>query len=95
MIFKYSYQVSYHKTLRHQKYWRTLINITAVQRNSIMLSCLNFFVEYRKNSKKNHQENQDYVTEGVHQDPDHPSTFMKMIKGRANANATANDERHQ
>ena len=37
----------------------------------------------------------DYLAEDTHQEPDHPSTFMKMIKGRANAISTANDERRQ
>jgi hypothetical protein len=30
-----------------------------------------------------------------HQYPDHPITFMKMIKGRKNAMSAANDERLQ
>jgi hypothetical protein len=30
-----------------------------------------------------------------HQMPDHPSTFVKMIKGRENATSTANYERRQ
>jgi hypothetical protein len=30
-----------------------------------------------------------------HQMPDHPSTFMKMINGRASAMSAANNERRQ
>ena len=50
------------------------------------------FEQYKGNAKKDYQES---VAEGVHQDPDHPSSFMKMIKGRENAIATANDKRRQ
>ena len=53
------------------------------------------FEEYRNNDKKDYEENQGYLAEHTHQEPDHPSTFMKMIMGRANAIATANDERRQ
>ena len=49
--------------------------------------------EYRINVKKDYEENHDYLAEGVHQEPDHPSAFRKMSKGRANAISTANDER--
>jgi hypothetical protein len=38
---------------------------------------------YRKNAKKEFEENQNYVgDEEFHQEPDHPSTFMKMVKER-------------
>ena len=53
------------------------------------------FEEYRNNAKKDYEENHDSLSGYTHQESDHPSTFMKMIKGRANAIATANDERRQ
>ena len=53
------------------------------------------FEEYRKNAKKDHDVDPDYLAEDGHPEPDHPSTFMKMIKSRANAIANANDERRQ
>jgi hypothetical protein len=53
------------------------------------------FEEYRNNAKDYFEDTQDYIAEGVSQEPNHPNTFMKMIKGRANEIATASDERHQ
>jgi hypothetical protein len=47
------------------------------------------------NDKKESEENQDYLAEELHQEPDHPSTFMNMIKGRTHAISAANDERRQ
>jgi hypothetical protein len=41
------------------------------------------FEEYRNNDKKEFEENQNYIgDEEFHQEPDHPSTFMKMVKER-------------
>jgi hypothetical protein len=34
------------------------------------------FDEYRNNDKKEFEENQNYVGEEFHQEPDHPSTFI-------------------
>jgi hypothetical protein len=53
------------------------------------------FERFSNNYKKDCEENQGYLVEHTHQEPDHASTFMKMIKERANAIATANDETHQ
>ena len=53
------------------------------------------FEEYRKNAKKEYEENFDALAGHAHHEPDHPSTFMKMIKGRTNATSAANDERRQ
>jgi hypothetical protein len=51
---------------------------------------------YRKNSKKKFEENQNYVgDEEFHQEPDHPSTFMKMVKERTRIMSAVNDERRQ
>jgi hypothetical protein len=47
------------------------------------------------NSKKEFEENQNYIGEEFHQGPDHPSTFMKMVKERTRAMSAANDERSQ
>jgi hypothetical protein len=38
------------------------------------------FKRYRNNAKKEFKENQNYIGEEYHQEPDHPSTFMKMVK---------------
>jgi hypothetical protein len=41
------------------------------------------FERYRNNAKKVFEENQNHVgDEEFHQEPDHPSTFMKMVKER-------------
>jgi hypothetical protein len=40
------------------------------------------FEGYRNNAKKELQENQNYVSEKFHQEPNHPSSFMKMVKER-------------
>jgi hypothetical protein len=53
------------------------------------------FEGYRNSAKKEFEEQQDYLATDEYQEPDYPSTFMKMIKGRANALSTANDERCQ
>jgi hypothetical protein len=38
---------------------------------------------YRNNAKKEFKENQNYVGENFHQEPDYPSTFMRMVKERS------------
>jgi hypothetical protein len=54
------------------------------------------FEGYKKNDKKEFEENQNYVgDEEFHQEPDHPRTFMKMIKERTRAMSAINDERRQ
>jgi hypothetical protein len=54
------------------------------------------FEGYRKNAKKEFEENQNYVgDEEFHQEPDHPSTFMKMVKERTRTMSAVNDERRQ
>jgi hypothetical protein len=49
----------------------------------------------RNNAKKEFEENQNYVGEEFHQELDHPSTFMKMVKKRTRTMSVVNDERHQ
>jgi hypothetical protein len=52
------------------------------------------FKGYRNNLKKEFEENQNYVgDEEFHQEPDHPSTFMKMVKERTRTMSAVNDER--
>jgi hypothetical protein len=51
------------------------------------------FEGYRNNAKKEFEENQNYVGEEFHQEPDHPSTFMKMVKERTRTTSALNDER--
>jgi hypothetical protein len=54
------------------------------------------FEGYRNNAKKEFEENQNHVgDEEFHQEPDHPSTFMKMIKERIRKMSAVNDERRQ
>jgi hypothetical protein len=51
------------------------------------------FEGYRNNDKKEFEENQNYICdEEFHQEPDHPSTFMKMVKERTRAMSAVNDE---
>jgi hypothetical protein len=53
------------------------------------------FEGYRNDVKKSYEEEQYPSGIEEHQLPDHPSTFMKMIKGRSQALSAANDERRQ
>jgi hypothetical protein len=54
------------------------------------------FEGYRNNAKKEFEENQNYVgDEEFHQEPDNPSTFMKIIKERTRTMSAVNDERRQ
>jgi hypothetical protein len=53
------------------------------------------FEGYRNNAKKEAEENQNYVGEEFHREPDYPSTFMKMVKERTRTISPANDERRQ
>jgi hypothetical protein len=54
------------------------------------------FEEYRKNSRKQLEENQIHIgDEEFYQEPDHPSTFMKMVKERTRTMSAVNDERRQ
>jgi hypothetical protein len=49
----------------------------------------------RNNHKREFEENQDYVVEEFHQDPNHPSTSMKVVKERTRTMSSVNDERCQ
>jgi hypothetical protein len=53
------------------------------------------FEGYRNHAKNKFEENQNYVGEELHQEPDHPSTFMKMVKERTRTMSAVNDERRQ
>jgi hypothetical protein len=54
------------------------------------------FEGYKNKTKKEFEENQNYVgDEEFHQEPDHPSTFMKMVKTRTRTMLDVNDERRQ
>jgi hypothetical protein len=54
------------------------------------------FEGYRNNAKKQFEENKNYVSdEELHQEPDHPSTFMKIVKERTRTMSAVNDERRQ
>jgi hypothetical protein len=46
-------------------------------------------------AKKEFEENQNHVGEEFHQEPDHASTLMKMVKGRARTMSFVNYERRQ
>jgi hypothetical protein len=53
------------------------------------------FEGYRNDIKKSYEEEQYPSGIDDHQMPDHPSTFMKMMKGRSHAISSANEERRQ
>jgi hypothetical protein len=53
------------------------------------------FEGYINNAKKEFEENQNYVGDEFHQELDHPSTLMKMVKERTRAMSVVNDERRQ
>jgi hypothetical protein len=51
---------------------------------------------YRNNSKKEFEEHQNHAgDEEFHQESDHPSTFMKMVKEITRTISDVNDERRQ
>jgi hypothetical protein len=54
-----------------------------------------YFEGYRSNTKKQFEENQNCIGEEFHQEPDYPSTFMKMVKERTRRISAVNDERRQ
>jgi hypothetical protein len=47
------------------------------------------------NAKKEFEENQNYLGDEFHQEPDRPSTFMKMVKERTPTMSAVKDERRQ
>jgi hypothetical protein len=50
----------------------------------------------RNNAKKEFEENQNCIgDEEFHQESDHPSTFMKIVKERTRTMSAVNDERRQ
>jgi hypothetical protein len=54
------------------------------------------FERYRNNAKKEFEENQNCIgDEEFLQEPDHPCTFMKMVKERTRTMSALNDERRQ
>jgi hypothetical protein len=53
------------------------------------------FEGYRNQMKKSYEQEQYPSAKDDHQMPDHPSAFMKMIKGRSQAISAANDQRRQ
>jgi hypothetical protein len=56
------------------------------------------FEGYRNNTKKEFEENLNYIAEigeEFHQESDRPSTFMKMVKERTRTMSAVNDERRQ
>jgi hypothetical protein len=54
------------------------------------------FEGYRNNSKKEFEENQSCIGgEKFHQEPDHSSTFVKMVIERARTMLAVNDEKRQ
>jgi hypothetical protein len=53
------------------------------------------FEGYRNDIKKSYEDEQYPSGIDEHQMPDHPSTFLKMMKGRSQAISAANDKRRQ
>jgi hypothetical protein len=45
--------------------------------------------------RRNLKKNQNYIGQEFHQKPDHPSTFMKIVKERTRTMSPENDERRQ
>jgi hypothetical protein len=94
---KFLPQVFFHMILRHQRYQRKPTHMIFTLRTSTM----HFlpkpdFEGYRNNAKKQFEQNQNYVgDEEFHQELDHPSTFMKMVKERTRTMSAVNDERLQ
>ena len=53
------------------------------------------FEGYRNDIKKTYEDEKYPLDVDEDRMPDHPSTFMKMVKGRSQAISAANDERRQ
>jgi hypothetical protein len=54
------------------------------------------FQRYRNNAKKEFEENQNCIgDEEFHQEPDHPNTFMKMVRERTRTMSAVYDQRSQ
>jgi hypothetical protein len=83
--------------LRHQRYQRKTTHVIFYPKNfNHAFLPKPDFVGYRENAKKELEENQNYVgDEEFHQEPDHHSTFMKMVKERTRTMPAVNDERRQ
>jgi hypothetical protein len=65
-------------------------------RISIMHFIKSDFERYKDNSKKESEENQNCIGDEVfHQEPEHPSTCMKIFKERTRTISAVNDERRQ
>jgi hypothetical protein len=47
-------------------------------RISIMYSCLNFFEDYRNNSKKDYEENQSYLAEDTQQETISAANYQRI-----------------
>jgi hypothetical protein len=90
-------QVFFHIILRHKKYQRKTTHMIFILRTSIMHFYPNLTLKGTGNdAKKEFEENQNYIDdEEFHQEPDHPSTFMKMLKERTRTMSAANDEKRQ
>jgi hypothetical protein len=87
--------VFFHIILRHQKYQRkTNPNDFYPKNFNHTFSPKPDFEGYRNNAKKEFEENQNCIgDEEFHQEPDHPSTFMKMVKEKTQTISPVNDER--
>jgi hypothetical protein len=80
--------------LRHQRYERKITHMNFILRTSIMhfypdLTLRDIGTMIRRNLKKI----RIICNEEFHQEPDHPSTFMKMVKERTRKMSAVNDER--
>jgi hypothetical protein len=94
---KFLPQVFSHIILRYQKYQRKTTHVTLLpQKLQSWVLPKHDFEGYMKNSKKKFEENQNYIgDEEFHQEPDHPSTFMKMVKEWTRIISAINDGRCQ
>jgi hypothetical protein len=54
-----------------------------------------YFEGYRSNAKKEFEDNQNYTGEEFHQESDHPSTFMIIVKEKTRTMSAVNDGRRK
>jgi hypothetical protein len=92
---KFLPQVFFHMIRRQQKYQKDNPHDFYPKNFNHVFVTKPDFEGYRNNAKKKFEENQNYVGEEFHQEPDHPSAFMKMVKKITQTMSTANHGRRQ
>jgi hypothetical protein len=75
--------------LKHQRYQRKTTHMFYPRNFNHAFLPKPDFEGYRNNAKKEFEENQNYIgDEESHQEPYHPSTFMKMVKEKNTDNVS-------